>query len=322
MGNCLCPADPAATQKDRLEEELRDVRAQHAAIEEGVPEPSPVETAAAGAEAKVKAQAEEEAKAQEKAAEVAAKAAAEAAALEEAALEAKHKAEEAARALEATIEQPKQIKAHLQKAKEKFDELDADDSGALESGEIEKLAQWVFGQFHPDEQMSPQQQDSQMAKLMELDVNHDGKIDFGEFGDWFNETAKSIYQYQHEQGWLAREKQKEQQREEMAAATQRKAEEAAAAEQARAAEAAATAEAEAKAASEEAAAAAIMRRNSTKPEHNSGNVARKRMISQSKMEAARGSFRDDPGAEPAAEPEAEAVDAVPSKAATPALPER
>jgi len=322
MGNCLCPADPAATQKDRLEEELRDVRAQHAAIEEGVPaqpEPSPVETAAAEAEAKVKAQAEEEAKAQEKAAEVAAKAAAEAAALEEAALEAKHKAEEAARALQATIEQPKQIKAHLQKAKEKFDELDADDSGALESGEIEKLAQWVFGQFHPDgEQMSPQQQDSQMAKLMGLDVNHDGKIDFGEFGDWFNETAKSIYQYQHEQGWLAREKQKEQQREEMAAAAQRKAEEAAAAEQTRAAEAAATAEAEAKAASEEAAAAAIMRRNSTKPEHNSGNVARKRVISQSKMEAARGSFRD----EPAAEPEAEADDAVPAKAATPALPER
>ncbi len=56
--------------------------------------------------------------------------------------------------------------------------------------------------------------------------------------------------------------------------------------------------------------------------HNSGNVARKRNISQSKMEAARGSFRDDPGAEPAAEPEAEADDAVPAKAATPALPER
>ena len=92
-------------------------------------------------------------------------------------------------------------------AHELFLHVDADKSGALEQGEIEKLAQWVFGQFHPDgEQMSPQQQDSQMAKLMELDVNHDGKIDFGEFGDWFNETAKSIYQYQHEQGWLAREK--------------------------------------------------------------------------------------------------------------------
>ena len=81
------------------------------------------------------------------------------------------------------------------------------------------------------------------------------------------------------------------------------------------------AEAEAKAAPEDAA-AGIMQRNSTKPEHNTGNVARKRELSQSKMEAARGSFRDDPGAEPAAEPEAEADDAVPAKAATPALPER
>eukprot|EP01045_Picozoa_sp_COSAG04_P032701 COSAG04_NODE_6499_length_1313_cov_3.001647_1_plen_237_part_10 len=103
-------------------------------------------------------------------------------------------------------EEAAEIDAQLQKAKAKFDELDTDKSGALEAGEIEKLAQWVFAQFHPDgEPMSPQQRDSELATLMELDTNKDGKLDFEEFGGWFAETAQQIFLYQHEQRWLQNE---------------------------------------------------------------------------------------------------------------------
>ena len=103
-------------------------------------------------------------------------------------------------------EEAAQIEGSLAAARKKFDELDADSSGALEQGEIEKLAQWVFAQFHPDgEPMSPQQQDSEMAKLMELDTNKDGKLDFDEFSGWFDETAQKIFQFKREQRWLAAE---------------------------------------------------------------------------------------------------------------------
>ena len=260
MGNCLCPG---AAPEDAAKARLEDVRAKQAELAEAVPpEPAPAPlspeeaSAKAGdeAEAKVKAQAEEEAKAQEEAAEAAAKAAEEAHAAEEAALEAKHKAEEAALALEATVSQPKEIKEHLKKAKKKFDELDVDDSGALETEEIKKLAEWVFGEFHADgEKMSEQQCDSEMAKLMELDTNKDGKLDFEEFGDWFNDTAKAIFQHNHEKRWLQREAEKKAAAEKRAAERAKAAEEKEAAEKARAEEAAAAAE---KAAAEAKAAAA------------------------------------------------------------------
>ncbi len=261
MGNCLCPgAAPEEDAKAGLENELGGVRA---TMEEGVPRESapaplsPEESAAkAGdeAEAKVKAQAEAEAKAQQEAAEAAAKAQEELAAAEEEALEAKHKAEEAALAAQATVSQPKEIKEHLKKAKKKFDALDADDSGALETEEIKKLAEWVFAQFHDDgEKMSEQQQDSEMAKLMELDTNKDGKLDFEEFGDWFNDTAKAIFQHNHEKRWLQREAEKKAAAEKRAEERAKAAEEKEAAEKARAEEAAAAAEeaaAEAKKAAE------------------------------------------------------------------------
>ena len=89
----------------------------------------------------------------------------------------------------------------LLRAQMKFDRLDVDGSGYLEGDEVLTLAEWVWSSFHPENvPLSPRNREELAAKLLRrLDTNHDGRMSFVEFSDWFKKTVKSISQYRHTQ---------------------------------------------------------------------------------------------------------------------------
>lgn len=85
----------------------------------------------------------------------------------------------------------------LERAKKKFDQLDADGSGVLEGAELQALGEWVWSNFHPDGQpLSEAEKSEQGQKLLHrLDANTDGSMSFDEFGAWFNNTHAAIQRF-------------------------------------------------------------------------------------------------------------------------------
>ena len=83
------------------------------------------------------------------------------------------------------------MKAHMQHvaqlsqvraaAKSKWDELDVDHNGWLDTNEIQSLASWVWATFS-DEPMSKEENEALVRKIMrQCDENNDNVIDRGEF---------------------------------------------------------------------------------------------------------------------------------------------
>lgn len=73
----------------------------------------------------------------------------------------------------------------VQRAKSKFEELDADHSGALEREELDSLVSWVL-ESHV-EKTKEQKANFKNLLLTRIDVNKDGKLDITEFTDLFAE---------------------------------------------------------------------------------------------------------------------------------------
>jgi len=90
--------------------------------------------------------------------------------------------------LRAVMSEQKQQQSVLL-AKAKFQELDADNSGFLESAELDKVCEWVLS---AGGNSSTEDKDETKAKVMSrVDANRDGKLDLEEFCYLFDmETRK------------------------------------------------------------------------------------------------------------------------------------
>ena len=152
------------------------------------------EAEAAQAEAQRRKEAEEAAAADADAAKAAAVASQAKADSEAAAAKDKYEAEETAKKKSAEEQHPKEVEEGLKAARAKFDELDTDNSGGLEKDEVVALAKDIFNTTALGGMPLPREE--QQAKAEELaemiDSNHDGKIDFDEFGKWFREEAPKV----------------------------------------------------------------------------------------------------------------------------------
>ena len=73
----------------------------------------------------------------------------------------------------------------VQKAKAKFQELDADGSGYIEKGELDKMVDWVL-ESHV-EKTEAQKANFKSSLLSRIDINKDGQLDLKEFTDLFGE---------------------------------------------------------------------------------------------------------------------------------------
>lgn len=80
--------------------------------------------------------------------------------------------------------------AIVNKAKEKFIELDADKSGALEKGEIVNLIEWVCSHYY--EKTEDEKKAFVESLMNKIDVNKDGKIDLQEFSELFAEMLEKV----------------------------------------------------------------------------------------------------------------------------------
>ena len=91
--------------------------------------------------------------------------------------------------------------AALDRARTKFAELDVDNSGKLERGELENLSLWVFDSFHPGgKTLTAEEQEKEAQKLLDkMDDNGDGELSLEEFVDWFRETSETMSQSRRSQ---------------------------------------------------------------------------------------------------------------------------
>jgi len=78
----------------------------------------------------------------------------------------------------------------LQSARGKFEELDADKSGFLEAGEIDRLVELVLQAYVE----KPVEERAKFKKTLisQLDKNKDGKLDIREFTDLWEEMMKRL----------------------------------------------------------------------------------------------------------------------------------
>lgn len=80
----------------------------------------------------------------------------------------------------------------VSEAYRKFQELDADKSGMLTSGELLELAKWVYQSFQADGNTLPEEQVEREAGrlLKKLDTDNDGGITFDEFVGYYETKLK------------------------------------------------------------------------------------------------------------------------------------
>ena len=82
-------------------------------------------------------------------------------------------------------------------AMNKFAELDADKSGALEGKELLVLASWVWCSFNPDKRVTPKMQAAQRDKILkQCDFSGDGKIDKEEFLIYYDEITAAMNEFE------------------------------------------------------------------------------------------------------------------------------
>jgi len=86
----------------------------------------------------------------------------------------------------------------VSRARKKFNKLDRDASGVLEGHEVEELASWVWGKFHPGgAEIDVEIRKANASKLLtQMDTNNDGNISFEEFEAWFKRTCVDIQRKQ------------------------------------------------------------------------------------------------------------------------------
>jgi len=81
-------------------------------------------------------------------------------------------------------------------AMNKFAELDADNSGALEGKEIMVLASWVWCSFNPQKRITPKMQVAQREKILaQCDHNGDSAIDKEEFLIYYDEITALMEEF-------------------------------------------------------------------------------------------------------------------------------
>ena len=85
------------------------------------------------------------------------------------------------------------------RAGKKFNQLDADNSGNLEHGELGELAEWVWGSFNPKEKITEALKTAEIAKIIAAcDKNNDGKIDKEEFATYYENVCKEMADFHKE----------------------------------------------------------------------------------------------------------------------------
>jgi Ca2+-binding EF-hand superfamily protein len=124
------------------------------------------------------------------------------------------------------------VEKELKRAKKKFERMDKDGNGTLDSEEVQGLAHWVFASFHPGEESlggggAGKQLEDMVARLTKrLDKDGDGRLDFDEFAAWFTRMCEDIYQFRRrlakQQEVAAAAKQQEVEEKAAARATRRK----------------------------------------------------------------------------------------------------
>ena len=84
----------------------------------------------------------------------------------------------------------------MKRALKKFEQIDKDNSGKLEPVEILDLAAWVWGTFHPGQEINEEIKKTEADKILRrCDKNTDGEIDKEEFITYYNQTATAMFAF-------------------------------------------------------------------------------------------------------------------------------
>jgi hypothetical protein len=86
---------------------------------------------------------------------------------------------------------------HVAAASKKFQELDVDSSGFLDSEELSQLAEWVWSSFHPGGKPVPADKRNEMVNKLTKRVADapNGLISFDAFEQWYRKTQNSLNKF-------------------------------------------------------------------------------------------------------------------------------
>ena len=80
------------------------------------------------------------------------------------------------------------------RAQKKWNELDVDGSEELDGEEVLVLAEWVWSSFRPGQVITAQERVQEATKLLRrCDTNENGKIDMGEFGQYYEKICAEMF---------------------------------------------------------------------------------------------------------------------------------
>ena len=100
-------------------------------------------------------------------------------------------------------EAARRLEQHLELARKKFKDLDADGNGALEKDEIVQLVRWNFELWHVDADWATLSEDKQQQEvnglMSHLDDDGNGELSFEEFKDWFTKTVEDVWAHRDDQ---------------------------------------------------------------------------------------------------------------------------
>lgn len=82
------------------------------------------------------------------------------------------------------------------RAQKKWNQLDVDENGRLDGKEVLALAEWVWCSFRPGQTISSKERFAQADRIMKkCDKNDDGFVDQGEFAEFYEQAAASMFKF-------------------------------------------------------------------------------------------------------------------------------
>ena len=91
-------------------------------------------------------------------------------------------------------EETAEIEVLSARAQKKWNELDVDGSEELDGEEVLVLAEWVWSSFRPGQTITAEEREQEATKLLRrCDTNENGKIDMGEFGQYYEKICAEMF---------------------------------------------------------------------------------------------------------------------------------